>query len=272
MKGGGLFTNAAIGALLVVPAVTLQGPAAGSLEESLRRTLGALQALAGIEERLGQGDARAVEALLASTEPPLADVEAGDAQLVDLRDEVAALERELDLLHVGFPGHGSGVPAHDQASPATDAPVPVAPTTGLDEATRRLLFGAERAGPSGPTTPAPGATRAASAAGGARHSFEGEGYSADPLRLARAYYKKDRWLEALALLEGRSGPAEGYWRARCLEKLDRDAEAIAAYEQVIADPAGGWEAQRAREDLEFLRWRLEFEAKRAAASAARGQP
>ena len=86
------------------------------------------------------------------------------------------------------------------------------------------------------------------------------------LRLARAFYRQGRWEQALALLEGRAAsPEQAWWRARCLDKLGRFDEAVAAYEALVADPEGGAHALRAREDLEFLRWRLRFEARREAA-------
>ena len=57
-----------------------------------------------------------------------------------------------------------------------------------------------------------------------------------------------------------------YWRARCLEKLNRNDEALSAYAELVADPAAGDIALRAGEDLDFLRWRMEFMARHKAAT------
>jgi hypothetical protein len=180
---------------------------------------------------------------------------------------VARLEAALDAVHAESTTH---VPGHVGLEPIDDlpgGPAPVA-TTGLDESMRRRLGELE---PLAVPSPASGAAPAAAAAPRLR-AFEPEGYAADALRMARAHYKQGRWNEALLLLEQRAGAtaAETYWRARCLEKLGRDAEAAAAYEAVVTDPAAGEDAVRAKGDLEFLRWRLDFEARRRTAAGKGG--
>ncbi len=271
MSRTGLFSNAAIGALLLVPALTLQGRAPASLEEALEATLRALESLAAIEQRLARHEGAAVGALLASTEPAREEPPEQERTLIALREEVSGLERELDELHAQAAGAAlAGIQAQGAEAGLAGA-AGIAPTSGLDDATRRLLAGpgAGEVEPASRLQPAdlPGAGPSPV------KSFEAPGYTADALRLARACYRQGRWQEALALLEDRDGsPAETYWRARCLEKLDRNEEAAAAYERLVADPAGGWEAARAREDLEFLRWRLDFLARRAAAKAPSEEP
>lgn len=263
----GMIVPAVLATLFVVPAVAVQDGSAVSLEESLRRTVVALEALAGLGERIESGERGAVEELLQSTEPALVEEQAPGQGIARLRGEVAALEIELDGLHAAMPG---ALPGHTGMRPPAEGVALIPPTTGLDDAARRRLgAGATLAetptyGPAGtqPTEaaaePRPGTTT--------KRSFEEPGYSADALRLAQAYYRKGNWEDAFALLDGRAAsPEEAYWRARCLDKLGRFPEAVAAYEGLVADPDGGTHAQRAREDLEFLRWRRQFEARREAA-------
>ena len=253
-----------LGALLVVPAVAVQGRSPASLREALAQTERALVVLSGLEQRMASGEAQGVAEALRATEPAGGDAQAQEARLQELRGQVALLQDTLD-----------------QLAPPGEARAPVEPlepeaqvpslTTGLDDAQRRLLGVREPAPALGAPTPEPArasppaAAAAAQSAGqldGAqpRLALEGESYTADALRLARVLYRQERHAEALALLDGREAdPAAAYWKARCLEKLGRGAEALPLYEKVAADPAGGFESQRAREDVEFLRWRLRFE-------------
>ncbi len=267
MSSAGMFGRAALAAVFVIPAVALQGRAPDSLVDALQRTLDALDSLAQLELRVQAGEPGAVQAVLAATEAPLPAELRDDAALLALRGDVARLESALDEAHAGAATH---VPGHTGLEPQAefaDLPPPVA-TTGLDEAMRRRLGELQ---PSVAVAPAAGSAPSAAAVPHVR-AFEPEGYTADALRLARAHYKQGRWAEALQLLEQRPGAtaAENYWRARCLEKLGRDVEAAAAYEAVVADPAAGEEAARAREDLEFLRWRQAFEARRKVAAGKGG--
>lgn len=263
----GLVAPAVLAALFVVPTVAWQDGAPPSLEDSLRRTLIALESLAGLGQRIEQRELEAVPQLLQSTEPPLgAEAESGPV-LAQLRGEVAALEIELDALH--------SEPAleraqQDEHSDETNAAVAL--TTGLDDASRAALAAWQDASarkPGGEDSDAKGPAGDDAKQESGKRSFEEPGYTADALRLARAYYRQGRFDRALALLEGRaSSPAEAYWRARSLEKLGRLDEALAAYEVLAADPQGGADAQRAQEDLEFLRWRRQFEERRKASSGS----
>lgn len=264
MSGAGLFGRAALAAVFVIPAVALQGRAPDSLAEALERTLAALDSLAQLELRVRANEPGAVQAVIAATEAPLPPELRDDATLLALRGDVARLEVALDEVHAGA---GSHVEGHVGLAPLEEfeqAAPPVA-TTGLDEATRRMLGDLQAGAPAPPATSAATTSPAAELPSPA-HAFEPEGYTADALRLARAHYKRGRWSEALELLErgAASTPEETYWRARCLEKLGRDAEAAHAYEAVVADPRAGADAKRASADLEFLRWRLQFEARRKA--------
>jgi hypothetical protein len=261
----GLFAPAVLAALFVVPTVAWQDGAPPSLEDSLRRTLLALESLAGIGQRIEQGEVEAVPVLLQATEPALgAELESGPL-LAQLRGEVAALEIELDALHSEPALEGAAL----TAGRADGADAAIALTTGLDDASRAALAAWQDASaqkPRGDGSEADPSEDAEARRASGKRSFEEPGYTADALRLARAYYRQGRFDRSLALLEGRTSPAEAYWRARSLEKLGRIDDALAAYEVLAADPQGGADAQRAKEDLEFLRWRRQFEERRKSAS------
>jgi tetratricopeptide (TPR) repeat protein len=256
----GLLAPAALAVLFVVPTVAWQEGPPPSLEESLRRTLLALESLAGLGQRIEQGELAAVPQLLQATEPALGAEEESGPLLAQLRGEVAALEIELDALHGEPAVERSPVGAHEGG-----AAIPA--TTGLDDATRALLAQTRIEQEDAALDGSKLAAAAKAQRESNKRSFEEPGYTADALRLARAYYRQGQYDRAFALLEGRStDPTEAYWRARCLEKLGRLDEALAAYEVLAADAEGGADAQRAREDLEFLRWRQQFEQRRKSAS------
>ena len=248
-------TNLAIATVLVVPAVTLQTGSAGSLEESLSRTLVALENLAGIEQRIEAREPGAVMDVTRWTETAMEtgeDPGANDRLLDSLRAEVSQLQTQVDLARkrtTGDTGSTGALPGWTGEA---------APTTyGLDEDMRRRLAGGGRLAGARGGDVKPGGAGAAPVAAVA---FEEEGYAADAMMLARAYYRTRRYEEALEALEARRTEPEGrYWMARSLEKLGRSQDALEAYLEVIEMPAAGPLAERAREGTDFLRWRLEFE-------------
>lgn len=86
------------------------------------------------------------------------------------------------------------------------------------------------------------------------------GYSADAMRQGRVAYFAGQYERAVELLAPHSERFEAlYWQGRSLEKLGRNEEAIKAYERIQAAQEAGEFAERARLDLEFLRWRIEHE-------------
>jgi tetratricopeptide (TPR) repeat protein len=145
-----------------------------------------------------------------------------------------------------------------QSPPFASSTQPItrtAPTTGLNDAARRVL-GAPLPEPNTPEAQAsdPAAKPAA------KHAFEASGYSADPLELGRAYYRREKFEAALIQFESQGTNIEAtYWKARCLERLNKPNDAIAAYNQVIASPTAGGLVTLAKDDLEFLKWRIAFE-------------
>lgn len=239
-------TAALCGAAL--PLLALQD---GGLRTTLQRIERSLQHLAGLEERAAQRDPAVIAAILAATEAPLPDPRAAEERLVTLRHEVAGLQAELDEAAAGAPVETPRAPEGESA------PGPL--TAGLDDAERRALMG--RARPGREPVAAPIREPAA---------YESPEYTADAVRLARVHYRQGMYREGLALLDGRESdlPA-AYWKARCLEKLGELAAARALYEQVAAAGGDSFEAQRAREDLQFLAWRERFDAN---ARRAGGKP
>lgn len=226
--------------LFVVPAATSQ-KRADSLEQMLDQTIAALEQLIGLEQRLHDHDATAVADTIARTEPALATPSDKPQTRDDLLD---ALRRDVVRLQGALEGDQRA-----SASTAQPTATKTVATIGLDDAHRSAL-----------------AKDGDTAAIGTRDvkqsdkkSFEEAGYAADALRLGQAYYRKGEFAKALKILAGCGAEVDAtYWKARCLEKLGRTDEAIAAYEQVVAAPAGGKSAERAKDDLEFLRWTAAF--------------
>lgn len=256
--------NLALGSILVVPAVTLQNGTSDSLADALEKTVEALEAVAGIEQRVQDGAPEAVAEIVRYTEPPIANVEdpgAPDRMLQTLREEVALLQVEID--EARREEHLAPMPALDGL--AMDEPLVYLPagTTGLDDSMRLFLAAPLRepdVSKPRPVNTQPSMQVPAAAIASAPTSVEGEGYAADSLRLGRALYQKGRYQDGLDVLARVSDDVEAnYWRARCLEKLGRFGEALDEFGKVASDEAGGHFVDRAREDIDFLRWRMAFQ-------------
>lgn len=261
--------NAALGALLVTPALTLGVQHNDSLEAALARTLASLEELGRIEQRVRQQDPSAIADILRSTEAPLTsgnqDSGARDAALVDLRGVVSRLQNSADELeNKASPQQLAKLTRipHVERAPDGAPKAALNLTVGLDDAQRRRLGERVR-----PILADPARVAAAKddrgPKPGERTAFEGASYAADTLRLGRALYRQGEYSKALENFQNAVDAESIYWRARCLEKLGRDAEAITSYNQVLELPDAGYSAQRAKEDLEFLQWRLSFERSRA---------
>ena len=282
-------TSFAAGALLILPSVAQEGSPVRSLEQALARTNHALEVLSGYETKLREGspnDVRStIGSLLRTTEPATLEAMQRDERTVALRDEINSLqvaydatvgyERDPELaaallqsgegLAAGSMGPiGSGQPKNSTGSAAgieTPARMPLngGAITGLDERTRALLQSIQ---------PARHGMSASSHGMG-----EAEGYSADPVRQARACYKAGQYERGLKLVQPLTGDYDAvYWTARMLEMLDRDAEALAAYERAAQMPLPDGKVNRAERDLEFLRWRLDFEDAQVGSAAEGRQP
>jgi tetratricopeptide (TPR) repeat protein len=217
-------TTSVAAALLAVPALTL-APQAQDLKGSLEETVRALEALAGLAPRVAAGEPQALAAAKDATEPADLPPPQADERLAALREEVSRLQS-----------------IHDGAARGAASPF-AAVTTGLTEVQLRQLgprLGARLA----EAKPQPALEL---------------GFRVDPLRQGMNAFRAGRYEECIkALAEVKDDPRASYWRGRAYERLGKVDEAIAAYEECLRHPAAGEYKQRAKEDLEFLRWRRDF--------------
>jgi tetratricopeptide (TPR) repeat protein len=247
--------------LLVTPAL-LNPDDMLALETTLERTQHALIVLSGIKESVERGVPGAIELAAAATEPPILDAPARDERLFALRSEVNLLQAELDGIDGKTLAGGAaalagtvpiaGVPGENEGEPPL--------FTGLDDAARRALALLPSAEPSAAT----GAR--ASASGSApqprTRTPEHPGYSADPLLQARACFKAERFDDALKLLRSLPEGSEPlWWAGRTLDRLGRLDEAVKTFRKLLERFPDSAEAPRARTELEFLEWKLEFDRK-----------
>lgn len=244
--------NLGIASILVIPAVALQSGNGQSLEQALEDTIAALDHLVRIDDQLGSGDSQARELLLSATEDPLAAGPKRDEYLDTLRRDVNILTMQLDR-ETPVPTPGEMVDG-EVSIPVGQFPKQgsiAKPTTGLSEEARRQLAGIN--------SPLPGA---ATADKNPKLALEDEGFVVDPVLLGRSYFRAGRFVEGVELLSKHKTTADGaYWLGRCLEKLERFNEAIEAYSSVLEQTQTGYIADRARNDMEFLKWKQEFQTK-----------
>jgi len=246
--------------VLGIPAFVQDGTRAdASLSAALSSTVSALEYLAGVRSEIEAGERGAIRRVLSATEPVDLTVppEARESRLVQLREEVASLQAELDWIETTeSPGEswtGLDDPTY-QSSATLPAPPPGGTvTTGLDDGMRKRLASKPKPAENA-TSEAPPEVRPE-----ARRSFEGAGYVADALRLGRSLYRAGHYERAIATLAELDGAPEAvYWSARAQEKLGNFDEALSGYESVAADPEAQELAQQAETDASFLKWRQRF--------------
>lgn len=255
-----------LGGLFVIPAIVVgDGRTEGGLTAALDQTVAALDQLVGIRRTLEAGDPEGVPAILSHSEPPMAAGMERDAHLAGLRTDIGRLAAQLERMEGGSPTKPGPMGPLDGGAPAgvtKDVYVGLegkegtsSAHVGLDEAARQII---ENIRP--PVETAVGAQNTVTPS----ESLEPDGFVVDPVKLGRSYYLADRWAEGLEILKRiEDSPEASYWRGRCLEKLDRDSEAIAAYESVVSSEADDYLKDRAANDLEFLRWLVDFEQRAA---------
>jgi len=247
---------AAAGAMLLVPTFATQEQGVGGLERSLNETIRALEALAGIQQGVEQRAPNAVALVLQATEPAQADAKARDAQLVTLRDEVNRLQGVADRM--ASPAVQPEVLADLlQAQPEQAKRLSV--STGLSTQDRgALAVGAAGTGMNNPTVlpSAPVATVYT---------------EADTIRQAQTLYKSGRYADCVVFLDGKNADLEAvWWRARALEQLKRWPEAIDGYKQASGSKDAVL-ARRAKQDLEFLQWKRDYQLKKNEVAGTSGQ-
>ncbi len=278
MKASGIVSFAA-GTLLLVP--TAQDGSVATLEDALGRTVQAIEFFAGFEQQAQNQDPDAVDTLLRNTESALFNEPSGEARIFDLRDEINRLQIAYDavlggdarpdlqaavLAPLSQTTGTNPVPASDEkhtrsAHIANGEQAPTHPFTGLNASTRSALAAVH---------PGSAVIQPAKPAGGSKGTGaqakpvsapDPDGYSADPVRQARACYKAGLYERGLLVLAGEVLTPEGqYWKARLLEMLERTDEALEVYKRVIAsdDPEL---SKRAQGDLDFLEWRVALQRK-----------
>jgi len=251
---------------LVVPSAIDRGQSTQQLGRALDSTERALDSLSSIQGELGNGDYAAVEAILAATEPSFGSDRERSELLDQLRREIGELERRLQdderqnvLEHLGE----DPTTALDPRNPGEPTRTISVPTTGLSEE--------QRSGVAQIWPPVLDNGAQAPRKGSGKLTIEEPGYTADPIRQGRAYYRAERYKEALTLLRTREGdPEADYWIGRCYERLDRTRDAIAAYTRVIDAGPESALAQRAEADRGFLQWLIDFDRKVVDHRAAAG--
>lgn len=244
--------NFGLAGALVVPSMTQQLGTVEQLENSIASTDQAIQALTQLEAQLQSGDYRAVEGILRATEKPFGTQRERSVLLDRLREEIGQLDSQLQTIE-----RRTTLP-HTQLDPTADLstdPDIDASSTGLTQEGRDALGGI--------LPPVPGGTGATVRKVGDRLDFEEQGFTVDAIRHGRAYFRAERFEEALRLVSTRRGePLADYWTGRCLEQLNRPQEALAAYVSVESNPDSPPEdIARAKNDREFLEWKIDFDRK-----------
>jgi tetratricopeptide (TPR) repeat protein len=250
----------ALASLLVLPAVSGQ-ERARTLEQALSQTVRSLEMLTGIETEVASGTPDGMRRLRAITESAGAERREQDSLLVELRDDVGRLQVELEMLQGTMPYAATGA-----SSPSSTGMPPGAGdlTTGLTDAQRQAIMSTLQV-PSQPTPTGSGAGLTPTSPAGPTT------YTADPLGQGRACYRAGQFERGLALLEPlRTDPSAVYLKARCLEQLGRHDEALAAFKRVIELAPEGFEAGRAKSDIEFLEWKASFLSSLKKEAAAAG--
>lgn len=248
-----LFNFGLVGAL-VVPAAVQRGTSLDQLNGALESTNSSLEALSEIEAALAKGEYVGVEAILGATESPFGGERERSALLDQLRREIGALEGQVE----GFDlpkvlEHLQDDPTKGQDASLSTGSGPQVATTGLTADDREQVGNIWP-----PIVSAAGANQPRKA--GNKLTVEKPGFTADALRQGRAYYRAERYKEALVLFTTREGePEADYWMGRCFERLDKTKDAITAYTRVIDNENSGALAERAESDRSFLRWKTDFD-------------
>lgn len=243
----------AAGALLLVPTFATQDKG-GGLERSLQETVRAMEVLLGIQKGIEQRSPNAIPLLLQATEAPNGEAQARDEQLHTLREEVSRLQGVADRM-VSTEEQALKVNELLQANP--DDAKKLIVSTGLSAADRAALQGRSPANATAPIEHRTGA---------------GAYGEADPLRQAQALYRGGRYADCVVFLDSKAKqPEAAWWRARALEQLNRWPEAIDGY-RVATSSTDPLIARRAKQDLEFLEWKRDFQAKAPKTANKQEQP
>jgi tetratricopeptide (TPR) repeat protein len=247
---------------VLVPAVALKQDPAGGLTNALANTRASIVSLERLHTSLTQGDYTKVSTTIDATETPEGAPRTQDQRLSYLREEVSKLQMRWDALEAAMSAKAPLPEASDAVVAVTHAPETEEAsqtTTGLSESARAELV--QRLTDK--------TTASINSAPHAKTSYETPDYTAHAVRHGRAYYKAERYEEALSLLEGSKEQAGArFWIACTLEKLGRTGDAISAYQDVIDSPAEVENAEHARRNRDFLVWKRDFDARIATTQAS----
>jgi hypothetical protein len=244
---------------LIAPAAFQEVSTVKEMESSLRATDHALRTLESIQEQLQAKDYHGIDSILKATEGPMG----GDrerSQLMDqLRREIGELEFQLQELNapITLPHLKEDPTEVMRNDPETEDAMGTVATIGLS--VEQLT----EVGNTGPLTPGGDGTELAiRPQADGRYRFEKQGFSADPIRQGRAFYRAAEYSEALRLFEGMAGEVEAdYWIGRTLERMGRHQAALTAYMRVISNEDAGTFGERATSEREFLNWIIELDLK-----------
>ena len=243
---------------IVAPAAFQRGPSEKELSASIEATEHSLRSLEAIQQKLGQKDYTAVQSIMLATEAPFGSARDRSQLMDQLRREIGELEFRLEevespivLEHLNTdPTQAVREDPDGQLSKGAVA------TTGMS--TEEL----SEVGNIWPPIPTGNTNIPVASKESGKLRYEKTGFTVDAVKQGRAYYRADRYKEALRLFETRQGDPEGdYWIGRTLERLGRPQEAITAYTRVIENEASGAIAERAKSDLDFVQWMIDFDSK-----------
>lgn len=156
------------------------------------------------------------------------------------------------------PMRSGGGPVVDESLLAPNQTAGRPSMSGMDERTRAALLDVRAPGEAKPLAPTQAGPRA-EVPTAPIEPVEKEGYSADPLRHARACFRAERFERALEILATMDESAEVlFWTGRALERLERLDEAVATMERASRLDPESLTGRRAAESLEFLVWKRDF--------------
>lgn len=254
-----------LAALVVVPTTALSPQesdgALTSLRVALDRTVQSLELLGGLRARVEAGERLPLPVLRELTEEPLPAGPKRDADLERLRTRVGLLQQELDLAEARS---ASGVPgtAPAPAKPASEPQPRPGVSRGLTPGELEELARLGAAGEAGASPAVPAV---------APLPADPSQYSADPLLHAQACYRAGMYQRGVDVLQGDDSSPAVYWRARCLEQLGRLDQAVDLYQKLAARSEDPTWSQRAQANLEFVRWKQQFDERFSRTARGGGQ-
>lgn len=244
---------------LVAPAAFQQVSTVKEMENSLQATDHALRTLDTIQSQLQAQDYRGVESILKATEGPIGGARERSQLLDQLRREIGELEYRLQEVEapITLPHLKQDPTVALQADPEAEDSKATVATIGMS---------AEQLTEVGNTWPlsttGDDGTVVIRPQADGRYRFEKVGFSADPLRQGRAFYRAGKYKEALTLFEGMTGESEAdYWIGSTLERLGQTQAALTAYTRVVDKEDSSSFGERAASAIQSVNFLIEIDLK-----------